>query len=202
MTHYETGNYLSIDDILATQARVPCVFKVQVMRLGYLDPSSGNEHIAAGTKQELPFWLARGLCSKNRGIVSIDLPNVYKQGYRDILNADAGVVDLHKLGPFFYEFGVHLLEFPHPDVHEVGQVMVETFKCRFRSLMDSSQNVFHENTMHFTTRLDELERRLFHVGQKCLTDFQRWQTCQMGKITTSTMVSNHRKRKRAENDVE
>lgn len=67
-------------------------------------------------------------------------------------------------------------------------------------IMDSSQNAYNENTALFTARLDELERRLFRSGQKCLMDFQRWQTCQADKITASSVVLKHRKRKRRDGD--
>ena len=33
---------------------------------------------------------------------------------REILSADASVVDLHKLGPHFYELGLHVLPFTSP----------------------------------------------------------------------------------------
>ena len=49
----------------------------------------------------------------------LDLPKAYKEGYREILQAEASVVDLHKLGPYYYMFGTLLLEFKYresPDI--------------------------------------------------------------------------------------
>ena len=67
--------------------------------------------------------------------------------------------------------------------------------------MDSSQNAFNEDTSHLTEKMDELEKKLFKYGQHGLNDFQRWETRKTEKLTTSTMVINHRKRKRAAMDV-
>ena len=49
---------------------------------GYLDPSNTSEHLLAGTKIELPFWLARKLSSRKRHFASIELPKAYRDGYR------------------------------------------------------------------------------------------------------------------------
>ena len=62
--------------------------------------------------------------------------------------------------------------------------------------MDDSQNSLHQDITKLTAKLDELEREMFRCGQKGLHDFQRWETRATEKLTTSTMVLNHRKRKR------
>ena len=61
-------------------------------------------------QMELPFWLADGLRSGRQNIVSVDIPKIYKEGYREIMKADPFVLDLHKLGPHFYEFGRYLMK--------------------------------------------------------------------------------------------
>ncbi len=66
--------------------------------------------------------------------------------------------------------------------------------------MDLSQNAFNEDTTHLTSKLDEAEREIFQCGQLGLNDFMRWQSGLTQKITTSDLVVNHRKRKRAAMD--
>lgn len=44
---------------------------------------------------------------------------------REILKADACVVDLHKFGLFFYEFGAYLSRLEHRDSTEIGSVLVQ-----------------------------------------------------------------------------
>jgi len=67
-------------------------------------------------------------------------------------------------------------------------------------IMDMSQNSFNEDVTQLTHKLDETERTIFDVGQQGLNDFQQWETRKVDKLTTSMMVANHRKRKRAQVD--
>ena len=49
---------------------------------GYLDPGADSEHLAEGTKMELPFWMARALTSRKQATISIDLPKHFREGFR------------------------------------------------------------------------------------------------------------------------
>jgi GINS complex subunit 3 len=93
--------------------------------LGYLDPSNDDNTLQPGTKLELPYWLARSLCTNRRQIVTVELPKAYRENYRQVFKADPNVVDLHKLGPYFYNFGSHLLAFQHPDSASVAVSMLK-----------------------------------------------------------------------------
>ena len=120
-----SDNYFNIEDILASHEKVPCTTEQPLQRLGFLNPSTDSEHIMPGTKMELPYWLATGLCSKKRKIVSIELPKSYKRGYREILSADANVVDLHKMGPYFYAFGSKMLSFEHQESEDIAVALLD-----------------------------------------------------------------------------
>uniref|UniRef100_A0A8C5WQ52 DNA replication complex GINS protein PSF3 n=1 Tax=Laticauda laticaudata TaxID=8630 RepID=A0A8C5WQ52_LATLA len=150
--------------------------------------------IMQGSKLEIPLWLAKGLYDKRR-ILSVELPKVYKESWRTVFNADASVVDLHKLGPYYYGFGSQLLNFDNPENIELAQSILQTFIGRFRHIMDSSQNTFNEDTSALVARLDELERALFQTGQKGLQDFQCWEMGQASQITISSLIQNYKKRK-------
>ena len=76
--------------------------------------------------------------------------------------------------------------------------VTQAFQDRFRKTMDSSQNAYNQDTTVLTQKLDETERLVFVSGQQALNDFQRWETRQTEKLTTSDMVVNHRKRKRVQ----
>ncbi|KAK2155766.1 hypothetical protein LSH36_232g04066 [Paralvinella palmiformis] len=195
-----TGDYFSLDDILATQERIPCTFQTEVLNLGYIDPSLDSSNIPKGTKLELPFWLAKALCSRRKQCVTIDLPKHYKEVYRDVFNADANVVDLHKLGPYFYRFGSHLLHFEHPESPDIAKSLLKVFQARFRDIMDASQNAYDQDMSKMTEKLDEMEKVIFFHGQKGLKDLQMWETREGEKIKISEMVINHRKRKRTHLD--
>ena len=189
-------DFFSIDDILTCQQRVPCQFELPVYRLGFLNPNSSDEHLQVGTKMELPLWLARVLCSRRRQIISVGLPRAYREFQRDILSADANVVDLYKLGPYYYSLGVKLLCFEHLERADLSKSLLETFLNRFRWIMDSSQNAFQSDTTPMMSKLDETERQLFRTGQRAVQDMERWEKGQSHKIVSSSVVQNRRKRRR------
>ncbi|GFY66104.1 DNA replication complex GINS protein PSF3 [Trichonephila inaurata madagascariensis] len=187
--------YFSIDDILATNERIPCKFEVDVNKLGFLDPSSGNQDLAKGTKLEMPLWMAQALHRKR--LITMDIPRMYREAYREILNADATVVDLHKIGPYFYHLGLYLSRFAHQDSEEICRMLNQTFRNRFRQLMDTSQNSLEEDATILTANLDRTEVALFNLGHKSLLDLKNWQNRKSQKILTADLVMNHKKRKRA-----
>ena len=53
---YSPG-YFSLQDILATQERVPCHVEKDLKDIGFLDPGSENVDLPKGTKLELPYWM-------------------------------------------------------------------------------------------------------------------------------------------------
>ena len=109
---------------------------------GYLDPSTESEHIMAGTKMELPHWLAQAICSRRKHTVSMDLPKQYREGYRQILSADSNVVDLHKAGPYFYVFGTQLLQFEHPDSFDVAKTMLQVSMVYVQSWLRAVPEIY------------------------------------------------------------
>ncbi|XP_062997003.1 DNA replication complex GINS protein PSF3 [Elgaria multicarinata webbii] len=193
-------SFLSLADILMSQERLPCRAETALPRLGAVlgkaaAAPSPDDALPEGSKLEIPLWLAKGLCDNKRRILSVELPKIYKESWRTVFNADANVVDLHKLGPYYYGFGSQLLNFDSPENTEVAQTILQTFIGRFRRIMDSSQNAFNEDTSALVARLDELERTLFQAGQKGLNDFQCWEMGQASQITVSSLIQNYKKRK-------
>ncbi|XP_039931691.1 DNA replication complex GINS protein PSF3 [Hirundo rustica] len=195
-------NFLSLDDILMSQEKLPGRAESTLPRLAVLmgQGAGSAESIPEGSKLEIPLWLAKGLHDSKRRIISVELPKIYKEAWRTVFSADANVVDLHKMGPYYYGFGSQLLNFENPENPEIAQTVLQTFIARFRRIMDSSQNAYNEDTSALVARLDELERALFQVGQKGLNDFQCWEKGQASQITASTLVQNYGKRKLTEVD--
>lgn len=193
-------NFLSLDDILMSQEKLPVRVETPMPRLGafFLERGAGSEPdhpLPQGTKLELPLWLAKGLFDHKRRILSVELPKMYQEGWRTVFSADANVVDLHKMGPHFYGFGSQLLHFDSPENADISQSLLKTFIGRFRRIMDSSQNSYNEDTSSLVARLDETERGLFQIGQRSLNDFQSWEKGQASQITASSLVQNYKKRK-------
>ena len=117
-------DYFEVNDILISQEKISCTFETQVKNLGFLDHGSDNEHIEPATKMELPFWLAKELCARQRRIISVEIPKVYRETYRQIFEADATAVDLHRLGPYFYSIGVKLLEFDNAENPRIAETLM------------------------------------------------------------------------------
>lgn len=78
-----------------------------------------------GTKLEIPLWLAKGLHDSKRRIISVELPKIYKEAWRTVFSADATVVDLHKMGPYYYAFGSQLLNFDNLENPEIAQTLLQ-----------------------------------------------------------------------------
>ncbi|NP_001080618.1 DNA replication complex GINS protein PSF3 [Xenopus laevis] len=194
-------NFLSLEDLLMSQEKLPCCIESGFPRLGFLDKGGDSDSIPEGSKMELPLWLAKGLYDNKRRVLSVELPKIYREGWRTVFSADANVVDLHKMGPHYYGFGSQLLNFDSPENPEIAKTILQTFVGRFRRIMDSSQNAYNEDTSGLVARLDELERSLFRAGQRGLNAFQSWERGKAAQITASNLVQNYKKRKFNEADA-
>ena len=190
--------YYDLDDIITMQEKVPVQFELPCYRLGFLDPSTSEEHLQQGTKIEVPCWLAFELCTRRRLIASVELPQIYNESFRQIFKADPNVLDLHRLGPYFYNFGFKMLHFQHVDSGIVARTLLEIFVKRFRRIMDNCQNASHHNVIKMKAKLDEMEVILFDNGQRALKDFIEWQLGNVGKLFSSIVLTSQRKRKRTD----
>lgn len=74
---------------------------------------------------ELPLWLSKGLYERKRRVLSVELPKVYKEGWRTVFNADPNVVNLHKMGPYYYGLGSQMLHFDSPENPEIAQTLLQ-----------------------------------------------------------------------------
>ncbi|RWS27139.1 hypothetical protein B4U80_10775 [Leptotrombidium deliense] len=192
-------DYTSLNSLSALSKRVTVRFIRTVQHLGFIDAASDSEDIAAGTQLELPLWLANKLLEEQ--LVTIDLPKGFNEQYRDILEADASVVDLHKLGPDFYKFGGELSKSNIPESEEIAKTMVETFHQRIHKIMDYSLNASGDTPFEmaaFQNTLDNVELELFEEGKKCSKELKKWENRTLGKICANDKVVGLKKRKLAE----
>lgn len=195
-------DYFDLNDILSCQEKVPCTFETQVKDLGFLDHGAESENLEPGTEMELPFWLAKELCGAQRRMISVDLPKVYREAYRQILEADATAVDLNKFGPYYYSFGGKLLDFGNAENSRIAESLMMAYMKRMRKLMDLSLNKIENGNdlLALLPKLDNDERNIFTLTQRGLMDFEQWKKGVTSKLTTSRGVANQRKRKRTEDN--
>ncbi|XP_068620048.1 DNA replication complex GINS protein PSF3 [Battus philenor] len=190
------SNYLSISDILVTNEKIPCKFLHDLPKMGFLDPSSTEDDLKTGTNVEIPLWLAESLYSRRPPLVSVDLPKIYKEAYREILNADACTVNLHKLGQHFYELGCYIAKY---DIKgEVENTLINTFRQRFRMILSASAST---DSITSLQPLSESERQRTAGAASTEKALSLWLQRGECQLNTANMVASHRKRKRAEMEM-
>ncbi|CAH2089685.1 unnamed protein product [Euphydryas editha] len=190
------SNYLSISDILVTNEKVPCKFLLDLPKMGFLDPSATENDLKAGTNIEIPLWLAESLYTRRPPLVSVDLPKIYKETYREILNADSCTVDMHKLGQHFYELGCYIAK--HDIKGEVSSTLLNTFRQRFKMILSASVSTDSINSVQPLSMSERKRTEAAVVTERALSSWLKIGDC---PLTTANMVANHRKRKRAEMEL-
>lgn len=194
------SHYFSLESILVTQERVPCVFQQTVKQAGFLDPGSQSEDLEGGTKLDLPYWTAKLFHSLNSNIngkvLEITLPKIFKENYRDILTADASLVDLTKHSKYFYKFGKLIINIPLRESPEIQILLQQAFKDRFRKIFDLAQHLVTD--FHGNNKLDNLELEILERARKSQSALDAWLCYGASRITTADMVVNHNKRKLAD----
>jgi len=180
---------------MASEERIPVEVREDLPDLGYLDPGADCKDLKRGTKLELPQWMVEGLRSGRTPYLDVEVPKTYREVYREIMTADPLVVDLHKQGPYYYEFGRQLIKQSQSEGEAIGRSLTNTFKTRFKKIMDSSQNSCDTESLKETQKMDMLERLLYKQGQHSKADMDSWLTRKTGSIQASHMVAHQRKRK-------
>lgn len=98
------GGYLDIDTLLSEEERIPCVFRLEVPGLGFLDPSNDETYLPAGARVELPLWMAQTLHKKK--MVTMELPKHFDKKMRDNIAAGALNLNLREYSNYFFEVGM------------------------------------------------------------------------------------------------
>lgn len=193
-----TSDFLSVPDIMAVGQRISCIFLVKCYGLGFIDPSGESKDIEEGTKLELPMWMAKRL--KSRHIIEIETPKSYDDKFREIVEADATIIDLHKHGPNYYTFGKHLISMDLKDSQAIARSMVDAFRQRFHKIFDYAVNSTpdtQKELLDFQAILDNQELELMKEGRKATVSFKEWETRKNNRLTTSDIVASLNKRKAA-----
>ena len=173
------------------------VNKYAIFNSGYLDSSSNEADLKTGTKLDLPVWLVKSVYNEKFKFVSIEIPKVYKHVYHEILQADPNVVDLRKLGPYYFDFGVLLVQFEHVISQDIAKLLLWVFKNRFRRTMELSNQTDHRDLVKAIGKLDVTEMDIYKAGQHDALQFIKWQRREFCKLLPSVIVTaNKNKRKR------
>ncbi|CAI6347761.1 unnamed protein product [Macrosiphum euphorbiae] len=191
-------HYFSIDAIMAAQEKIQCSFIKKVECVDFLDsinPEKDDEE--SDPKIELPLWMIQVLLAGKS--IQFDMPKAYNEIYRDVLTADANVVDLFKLCKHFYLFGKFLSQLEHREAYEVRRTLIQTFIDRFKQTMDWAQNI--DDNLPCFNRLDCLERLIFNEARVAQQHLNTYLTEGSGQMEIAAMILNYRKRKMHESRV-
>ncbi|KAG5443049.1 DNA replication complex GINS protein PSF3 [Clonorchis sinensis] len=207
------GAYLNIDDILASSERTTCRLRVSLPGLAPLllsdstNVSFGQQRsqdtalveessvqvqtdVPAGSKLELPVWLALALGSGRRQLASIDLPLIYKDAFTEVFDADPCVVDLRRKAPLYYLLMYNLLGVGSAQAGRMAATAARVFQIRLKSVMDAALNASRQDTLHSTGKFDNLEMALFRVGQSERLQLERWTLRHHHKIEPSAFLKS------------
>ncbi|CAM9887482.1 unnamed protein product [Ectocarpus sp. 4 AP-2014] len=188
------GGYYDIDTILSEEIRVPCVFTLDAVGMGVLDPTTSDEDLSQGAKVDFPLWMARPLAGK--GMVNLDLPKHYTDRQAvEQLEAGPGAVNLRERCPFYYEVGVVLASLMGDQRLQDTLLMVFSGE-RFKRLLDCSLNSLNEDVNSFTRDLPNLEKSLFNAGYRSSEEYVGWKSRAFNKLATSKVIQGKVKRQK------
>ena len=88
--------------------------------------------------------MAQSLNSRSRQIASVELPKHFRGPQREVLSADAAVVNLRRLSNYYYSVGTRLLSFEHTESDDVAKSLLQvTLKMLLVELGDSAVQNFN-----------------------------------------------------------
>lgn len=221
----EDPDYLDLDDILAQTQTINCKFLINIPGLEFLSPGNSQD-ATQGAALLLPFWMAKTLYTYS--MIDVDLPKPYSANFREVMEVDADVVDLHRAGPHFYKFGKLLMGLKREKgnnldmFNEEGQrnkyrreegetledrrliaaSLINTFHHRRHKLLEYSTNPRasdeHRDVRLFESRLDNLEKRLFRLGRKQVYETNKWKSRKIELISHNLIATRLLKRRKLE----
>jgi hypothetical protein len=166
------SSYFSLDDVLAEESAIACLFKTEVEDLGLLDSGSRQKHLPVGAKVSLPLWLSTALYLENA--VDIELPAAYGKNFSSQLSADPKVMALGSL-PHYYEAGAKLARLVEAREHDrICKAMMLAFSQRFVDIFRHAQNWRERDMSELSKKYSESEMKLFHEEYKAATDLEKW----------------------------
>lgn len=190
ITSYQ-ANYYSIQDILVTQEKIPCIAETLLHGMGTLDPTFDRPNINRGEKIELPLWYAIHQRSRT---LNFQVPDIYKSRLKEICEADALAVDLGRMNKYFYTFGQYVS--PFDNTRTLAPMLYETCRARCRSLIDLSKDA--ARGLKNAQKFEYIESELYSIGCQTTDSFTKWLSGRTELLHTPLMVSNHQKRRRAQ----
>ncbi|GAA0183308.1 hypothetical protein Leryth_022269 [Lithospermum erythrorhizon] len=166
------AKYYDIDDILAEEEVVPTVFKKEAVGVEQIDSGDDSNKVEAGSKVELPYWLASELYLRN--VVSITIPSCYerKSRTREEIGADPAHVDLRSRCLYFYEFGSKIARLVGDKT--IGPLLLVAFRARYKDVLIKALTAALAVPPKYLSILTKEETKLYEAGQSSTAAFKKW----------------------------
>lgn len=202
MDYDEDPDFLDLEDISAQIQAVNCKFLMDIPGLEFLSPGNCQE-TTQSSELMLPFWMAKTLYTysmididipypytpKFQGIVEPepDVVDLHKHGphyYRfgklllNLRREDGNNLEMYteegQRNKFRREKGETLEE-----RKTIAASLITTFHYRRHKLLEHSTNESaspdqHKYVKEFATRLDNMEKKLFELGQQQKNEIKKW----------------------------
>ncbi|KAF9579992.1 DNA replication protein [Lunasporangiospora selenospora] len=124
-------------------------------------------------------------------MLNIEVPEFFGAKVRSGLRADATVVDLPKLCPNFFRFGIHYLQLAEDE--RLAGLLEDAFKKRLQMTMDHAQSGGSRNATDYLNRLDETEKELYRAGLESSASLIQWNQHSFGRIRSANELLRKRK---------
>ncbi|CAO3643384.1 unnamed protein product [Mucor hiemalis] len=151
-----------------------------------IDSILAEQSVNRNQRFELPYWMAKPL-AQYTSLISIELPKTFGTRVRNALDASPTSVDFRLLCPYFYLFGVKLLDLVVDD--SLSKILKEAFKERLRDIMNYSQTLGASTGQEFLHKLDETEKEIYKAGQESALHFRQWRDRSIHQIKTADINS-------------
>ncbi|KAI8817972.1 DNA replication complex GINS protein psf3 [Fimicolochytrium jonesii] len=179
------NDYWDLDAIIADHQKLPCFFHNDVPGYGFLEGNHETD-LSANAKVELPYWLAEHLAVNDH--VDLELPKCFNQRVRDDISASPTSVNLNRLCPYYYRFGVNIINLIVDAA--LPEVLSQAFKARLPCIMDYTQTSrLRTDRSEFIHSLDETERELYKLGHETVMEMMQWDRRKAVRIQTAEILS-------------
>ncbi|CAN3371765.1 hypothetical protein DIURU_002979 [Diutina rugosa] len=170
--------YYDLDDILADAQKVSCRFNENVPGLGYLEGNPRGD-MEAGTKIDLPFWLASVLNlvpandENTHTFLEIDNPEFVNMKVINAIKTSPTSVDLHRIAAHYYALIIKYCEM-YRDEQLVATVM-DMLRVRAIEINNFAFNANRQVHNDFLHQLDEWEKSLYKITSLSNKEMRSWQ---------------------------
>lgn len=147
-------------------------------KVGYLEGTPGTD-VKAGTKLELPFWIAEVLAmspsSPNSDEAFLDLlqPDALQKRVINAIKANPVSLDVHSISPHFYALVEKwCLLFGDKELSTVAQAMLKERSDEINNFAQNTRGTHQESGFLFS--LDEYEKQLYKASHESYKELKKW----------------------------